>query len=95
MNVVPQPSNGYTGVVASFAAGSAPDSLWVAGQYGPQLYESNDLIDLTDRFKTALWRQSQMACRTFLHALAAPEHGVVARLQPRLDEVGVIGVQFS
>jgi multiple sugar transport system substrate-binding protein len=53
VNVVPQPSNGYDGVVASFAAGSAPDSLWVAGQYGPRLYESGDLIDLTDRFKAA------------------------------------------
>src|SRR5438067_1717713 len=53
VNVVPQPSNGYDGVVASFAAGSAPDSLWVAGQYGPRLYDSNELIDLTDRFKAA------------------------------------------
>lgn len=53
VNVSPQPSNGYDGVVASFAAGSAPDTLWVAGQYGPRLYESNELIDLTDRFKVA------------------------------------------
>ncbi len=53
VNVVPQPSNGYDGVVASFAAGSAPDSLWVAGQYGPRLYDSNELIDLTEHFKVA------------------------------------------
>ncbi len=53
VNVSPQPSNGYDGVVASFAAGAAPDTLWVAGQYGPRLYESNELIDLTDRFKVA------------------------------------------
>ena len=53
VNVAPQPSNGYDGVVASFAAGAAPDSLWVAGQYGPRLYDSDELIDVTDRFKVA------------------------------------------
>jgi multiple sugar transport system substrate-binding protein len=53
VNVAPQPSNGYDGVIASFAAGAAPDSLWVAGQYGPRLYDSDELIDLTDRFKVA------------------------------------------
>ena len=53
VNVAPQPSNGYDGVVAAFAAGSAPDSLWIAGQYGPRLYDSNELIDLTDHFKVA------------------------------------------
>jgi multiple sugar transport system substrate-binding protein len=53
VNVAPQPSNGYDGVVAAFAAGAAPDSLWVAGQYGPRLYDSDELIDLTDRFRVA------------------------------------------
>jgi multiple sugar transport system substrate-binding protein len=53
VNVSPQPSNGYDGIVASFAAGAAPDTLWVAGQYGPRLYDADELIDLTDRFKVA------------------------------------------
>jgi multiple sugar transport system substrate-binding protein len=40
-------------VVASFAAGSGPDSLWIEGQIGPRLYESGAMLDLTSRVKAA------------------------------------------
>lgn len=53
VQVVPQPSGGYEKTIALFAAGSGPDSLWVAGQFGPKLYESGDLLDLTSRVKLA------------------------------------------
>ena len=40
-------------VTASFAAGAAPDSLWINGQIGPRLYEGGSLLDLTSRVRAA------------------------------------------
>ena len=53
MNVAPQPSNGVRRGGGLLRRRGAPDSLWVAGQYGPRLYDSDELIDVTDRFKVA------------------------------------------
>src|SRR5688572_21429709 len=51
VEVVPGQSNDK--VTAAFAAGSAPDSLWINGQIGPRLYEANSLLDLTTRLRAA------------------------------------------
>ncbi len=51
VDVVPSP--GRDQITAAFAAGSAPDSLWIEGQVGPRLYEGGQLLELTSRVKTA------------------------------------------
>ncbi len=51
VNVAPQPSRDQT--IASFAAGSGPDSLRLTGQIGPRLYEGGQILEISDRIKTA------------------------------------------
>ncbi|HEX2034314.1 MAG TPA: sugar ABC transporter substrate-binding protein [Chloroflexota bacterium] len=47
------PSIGRDQITAAFAAGSAPDSLWIEGQVGPRLYEGGQLLDLTAHVRAA------------------------------------------
>jgi multiple sugar transport system substrate-binding protein len=82
VNVVPQPSNGYDGVVASFAAAAAPDTLWVAGQYGPRLYDSNELIDLTEHFKVAKMNLQQDYISSKLEIWQGKIRGVPETVSP-------------
>jgi multiple sugar transport system substrate-binding protein len=51
VNVATSPTRDQ--IIALFAANSGPDSIWLNGQIGPRLYEGGQILEISDRLKTA------------------------------------------